>query len=93
MLFTGGGRDPRHPRDPRVRSSGTRGLSQSLRCAIASLFASLSLSLRFTSLSLRFAFRFASLRFASLRFSNRTESNLEAHTPTGRRIYIGKGTP
>ena len=47
----GGGR---HLWDPRARPDGARGLSQSLRCVMASLFASLKLSLRLTSLSLRF---------------------------------------
>jgi hypothetical protein len=74
------------PEPPRARPSGTRGLSQSLRCA--TLRFSLRFRFRFASLGFRFASLFASLRsrFASLRFSNRTESNLEPHTPTGRRM-------
>ena len=73
------GRCPQDPRDPRVRPRVTRRLRQSLRCATH----------RFL-----LRFRFASLHFeplslcctsflASIRISNRTESNLEAHTPTG----------
>ena len=89
ILRTGGGSGlpgtSRDPRDPRDRPSGTRGLHQSLLCAIAALFASLFLLLRLSSLSHRFAFRFASLRF-SLRFTSLRI--LEAHTPTGRWICI-----
>ena len=62
--------DPAPPGTPRVRPSGTHGLSQSLRCA--TLRFSLCCSVRFSlslslSLWLRFAFRFAlaPLRLAS----------------------------
>ena len=77
------------PAPPRVRPSGTCGLSQSL-CS-ATLRFPLRFSFRFCFASIRFRFSslFASLRsrFASLSFLNRTESNLEPHTPTGRRVY------
>ena len=77
-LYEGLGQGPgeglEEARDPRIRPSGTRGLHQLLRCAIA--FCCAFAVLHFAFASLRF-------RFASRRFSNRTASNLEAHTLTG----------
>ena len=66
---------PRDAWDSQARPSGSRGLRQSLRYRLAFRVA-------FASALLHFAF--ASLRFSlPFRFSNRTESNLEAQTPTG----------